>query len=76
MEYQPKLNEKYTASLHCTLSFEGNSYKKDTATLHQFFYFLLLHKLVSTSTDIIFHNFLELHSTLLGKKLLLQILLF
>ena len=34
MEYQPKLNEKYTPSLQCISSFQGTSHKnlQDTAT--------------------------------------------
>ena len=28
MEYQTKINKKYTPVLHCISSFEGTSYKK------------------------------------------------
>ena len=41
MKHQPKLNEKYMASLHCMSSFEVTSYNnlKDTATKFYIFLF-------------------------------------
>ena len=52
MEYQTKLNEKYTSVLHCISNFEGTSYKnaQDTAT-SSFVYCCF------TSADIIFTTF-------------------
>ena len=46
--------------LHCISSFEGYN--------HQIFYFLLF-LLAFTSADLIFHKFLELHSTLPEKEI-------
>ena len=75
MEHQSKLNEKYTSFLHCMSSFESISYKKDTAT--KFFYFLLFYiSFYIIKTDIVFHNFLELHSTLSEKRFLPHTFLF
>ena len=63
MEYQAKLNEKYTSVLQCISSFEGTSYGKlqDTATSS-----FVCSCFISafTSADITFYNFLELHSKL------------
>ena len=76
MEYQPKLiNKKYSPFLHCVSSFEGISYAglKDPATSSFISYCFTL---ALTSANLIFHNFLELHSALSEKKILSQIFLF
>ena len=67
MEYEPKLNEKYTLILYCILSFEGAPYQnvKDTATSS---FITCCFTLAFTSADIIFHKILEFHSTLFGKR--------
>ena len=53
-----------------TLYFKLWSYflQKNLRCNHQIFYFLLF-LLAFTSADVIFHNFLELHSTLTEKKI-------
>ena len=61
--------------LHCISGFEGTSFKKIVRYSHQTFYFMLF-LLVFTSADIIFHNFLELHSALSEKRFSSQISLF
>ena len=70
MEFQAKLNEKYTPVLHCISSFEGIPFKKlrDTATSSCIpppspsSVISCCFSSAFTSADIIFHNFLELHS--------------
>ena len=73
MEYQPKLNQKYTPFLHCISSFEGiwNFIRYG----YQFFYFYYF-TFAFTLADIFFHNFLELHSTLSLKTFLLRMFFF
>ena len=53
--------------LHYISSLEGTSYKALQDTVTRSFTFLLF-LLTFTSADIIFHKFLELHSTLSEKK--------
>ena len=65
MEYQPKLNEKYTLFLYGIWRFEVTSYKHLKIN-HQIFYFLLFY-IRFTSAGI--HKLLELHSALSGKKI-------
>ena len=62
IKYHPKSNEKYMPFLHCISSFEGNSCKTLQIQPPQIFYFwLFLLRVVFTSADIIFQNFIELH---------------
>ena len=53
-------------------SFEGAFYKIQSTS----YFISLCFTLVFTSADIVFHNFLELHSTLSEKKVFSQIFLF
>ena len=57
--------------LHCISRFEVISYKKFYDTTTRSLYFLLF-LLALISTGIIFYNFLELHSTLTGKKIFVR----
>ena len=65
MEYQQKSDEKYTLFLHYFSSFEGTTLKNLSATRS----FISCCFIVAvTSTDIIFHKYLELRLTLSEKK--------
>ena len=55
---------------HCISSFEGNSCIKICKMSHQSLIFSFI--LVFTSADIIFHKFLELHSTLSARKIFIM----
>ena len=79
MEYQPKLNERYTPFLHCISKIfqKYRKYHTSYAVLirrfsHQFLYFLFFISFYTADISF-FHNFLELHSALFEKTFSPQI---
>ena len=58
--------------LHCISSFEGISLK-NVRYSHQIFYYFLLFYIRFYISRLFFHKFLELHSTLSGKKIFITI---
>ena len=77
MEYQTKLNEKYMSVLSSIVAilhfkfFEDISYEKLTKYTSSFVCCCFIPAF--TPADIIFYNFLELHSKLSQKRFLSQI---
>ena len=59
MEYQEKLNEKYTLVLHCISSFEGTSYKnlQDNIVVFPVIFISCCFISTFTSGDVVFYNF-------------------
>ena len=75
MEYKPELNEKCMPFLHCISSIEITSYKylEDSVTSSYISYCFTL---AFTSADIIFQNFIELHSVLSEESFLAKVFFF
>ena len=68
-KWQQKSNEKYTV-FYIAFQVLRVLLKKNVRYSHQIFYFLLFYMILAfTLADIMFHKFLELHSTLSKKKI-------
>ena len=75
MEYQIKLNKKYTPALHCILSFEGTSYKKLQDGAISFFTSCCFTSALP-SANIVYYKFLELDSSFSEKDFCLELSFF